>query len=809
VSEKLSWTDFRNEVQVAWVAHLRHEATTDEFDFVRANAHRVGTVPSARIIREAPRGWNGQELLTLLHLESLGVVTLEHDDAYVAALATGSTERLRQELDGPEFIPLVWRMLELGADGLRYSNWDVAIRGWVADGTLDRPRLLRTLLDGLTRGYGNAIAKWYADLYLAFEPTAAETAADGDRVRAMFRAPERGTIKLATTLAQRMHAGGVLEAESFLAAVPDVATLTGANAKIIVRLAVELAGADAALEQSATTVLSSALAHPQRDIQSAALAWLEKHGAHEVVASSAPLLSPAVAGARVAVAVDDAAPRAERTWRAFEPWPDDEVLERTAVLLEDASDPLEIEAGLAALAALYNRSSLAPLADRALVSVERGDVRGLFGTLVLAASGVAANVHTFDVFTDSEFPVLTLSRFEEVRMRLLKGRAPHDLLATPQSAAGWVGAMSLVDRMAAARDAPWPSDLTAALLRLDRDDPQRDEAAAIAAGHSRFSEAWSVVAYALGGKPGRVKTSALWVAAARARSDEPDAHLARAGLRRSGQSTLPSVRLEAVVTMRKAQWPVGSTKEYADLRVNLISPAEGSAPKDTRNGWARKLDWYFDQPTVIPTRTQVPDYYTGRPDIARWVGLTWPRSVEFAASVGVMQLAGSSALDMENPTLGSTLTAIAESPGSIGEIGRACVAFGLSGKHRLDRAQAAELLAAELGARLNAVELATTMATLVEACKLNRWAESFADAALISTRSRLGVIALLSTLLPSLSASRTGMSALLEVLDDELRRAGLSAADPALREWLGGFSGSSKAAKAAKAILALTPVEAS
>ena len=809
MSEGLSWTEFSNQVQVAWVTHLRDASAPDEYDFIRANGHRVRNVPSARIIREAPRGWNGQEVMTLMALEAQGAVTLEHDDAYIVALASAATVELRTLLAGPGFVSLVWRMLEIGADGLRFRDWDVAIRGWSEDGTLERPRLLRTLLDGLTRGYGNAIAKWYADLYVSLEPNAEEIAVDGDRVRAAFRAPERSTIKLATTLSQRMHAGGMLEAGGFLAAVPDVATLTGANAKSIVRLAVELAEADSALNDAATTVLSSALAHPQRDIQSAALAWLEKHGAHEVVAAYAPLLSPAVAGARVAASTPEPEHAPERTWRAFEPWPASEVLERTAMLLEDASDPLEIEAGLQALAALAGRWELTSLATRGQVSVERGDARGLFGTLVLAASGIPAKVDTFDVFTDSEFPVLTLSRCEEVRMRLLKNQPPYELLATPESAAGWVGAMTLVERMSSAHGKPWASDLTAAILRLDPDDPRRDEAAEAAATHSRFSEAWSAVAYALGGKPGRVKTAAWWVAAARARSDEPDALLARAGLRRSGQSEPPRVRLEAVVTMRVAQWPAGSTKEYADLRVNLVSPAEGAAPKDTKNGWARKLDWVADQPTVIPTRTQVPDYYTGRPDIARWVGLTWPRSVEFAASVGVMQLAGSSAFDMENPTLGPTLAAIAESPGSIGEIGRACVAFGLSGKHRLDRAQAAELLAAELGARLTVVELASTMATLVEACKLSRWAESLADAALISARSRRGVIELLTALLPRLATSRTGMSALLEVLDDELRRAGAVVTDPTLREWLATFSGSSKAAKAAKAMLALTAVEVS
>jgi hypothetical protein len=170
----------------------------------------------------------------------------------------------------------------------------------------------------------------------------------------------------------------------------------------------------------------------------------------------------------------------------------------------------------------------------------------------------------------------------------------------------------------------------------------------------------------------------------------------------------------------------------------------------------------------------------------------------------VMQLAGSSAFGMENSTLAPTLAAIAESPGVIGEIGRSCVAFGLSAKHRLVRAQAAELLATELGARLAAPELARTMAVLVDACKLTRWAEALADASLISPLARERVIELLTLLLVQLDPTRSGMSALLEVFEDELRRAGAAVEDGALREWLAQFSGSSKAAKAAKAILGLS-----
>ena len=63
------------------------------------------------------------------------------------------------------------------------------------------------------------------------------------------------------------------------------------------------------------------------------------------------------------------------------------------------------------------------------------------------------------------------------------------------------------------------------------------------------------------------------------------------------------------------------------------------------------------------------------------------------------------------------------------------------------------------------------------------------------------VIALLTSLLPQLDAKAHGIGALLTVLYDESLRHAVPVLDQRLRDWLGGFTGSSAAAKTAKALL--------
>ena len=92
------------------------------------------------------------------------------------------------------------------------------------------------------------------------------------------------------------------------------------------------------------------------------------------------------------------------------------------------------------------------------------------------------------------------------------------------------------------------------------------------------------------------------------------------------------------------------------------------------------------------------------------------------------------------------------------------------------------------------------MARHAPAWPANRWAESLASVARAPGGARTAVD-LLTHLLPQLPSDHRGLNMLLELLCDELIRLDRRATDPALRQWLGGFSGSSAAARTARLLL--------
>jgi len=127
------------------------------------------------------------------------------------------------------------------------------------------------------------------------------------------------------------------------------------------------------------------------------------------------------------------------------------------------------------------------------------------------------------------------------------------------------------------------------------------------------------------------------------------------------------------------------------------------------------------------------------------------------------------------------------------------VALGMAANHRAIRAQATELIAAVVPARITVAFAAEAFAACAPAVVLTRWAASFTDAAALIPTT---VIDLLAALLPRISAKARGVSGLITALHNEtIRHQHMTGAD-ALVTWLDQFSGASATAKAAKALRA-------
>jgi hypothetical protein len=147
------------------------------------------------------------------------------------------------------------------------------------------------------------------------------------------------------------------------------------------------------------------------------------------------------------------------------------------------------------------------------------------------------------------------------------------------------------------------------------------------------------------------------------------------------------------------------------------------------------------------------------------------------------------------------LPALSRHPGTWTAETAQLLALGMAARRADIRAQAAELLAAAVPARIQAATAAEGFAACAPAVALNRWAGSFADAARLAPAP---VVELLVALLPRLDPKMHGLSGLLTVLLDEATRRGHLPASAALTEWLQRFSGASVAAKTARALRELS-----
>lgn len=146
------------------------------------------------------------------------------------------------------------------------------------------------------------------------------------------------------------------------------------------------------------------------------------------------------------------------------------------------------------------------------------------------------------------------------------------------------------------------------------------------------------------------------------------------------------------------------------------------------------------------------------------------------------------------------LRGLAAHPGTWSSATAQVVALGMAAKGVELRAQAAELLASAVPTRIDAATAAEGFFACAPGIVLTRWTSSFADAATLNQRA---VISVLTVLLPMFDPKTRGIGALSAVLLDEVLRSGGHVREPALRDWLAQFKGSSAAAKVARALLAL------
>lgn len=794
-------------------------------------------------VRDLAMRWTQRRDFVFVRLAELfHGVQLVHDDDYVLAAVghlggrtdTGGVRRFMLRHDEYLREHVFWRFFEVEGGGEvslanvdKFSNgnhtWTETILALVTDGVLDRSRILRSCLEALNRDFSAYRAGWFSRLHDALAPDAAEARANqGDLLR-LLASTNSATTALAVRQAHLLHKAGTLDAEGFIRHASPAMAAPKTSALKVLAILRSLAGPGPDVDTSGLFAAAQlGMSHPHHDVQRAATSLLADFARDDLLAAGYPGLSPAVAtefGERLhpealpgtsetvespAGAMLAQAPEPPR-WPHSMPvpgWPESEVLEHFASLLERPDDPIAFELALSWLAAHDASELLRPLARRAAKLGEGNE--NVVADLVLAATGPgfafrpptrarrARDLHgpALSWPEDGSIIPVLYKRVREV-VEILQARAGHlELLATPTSTGGWIDPGTLVQRFLA-NDAAGAKtlqhDTVAALLRIAPEG--RHLALELLQGSTlgpANTEAGSAIAYVLGGPPAAIKNASWWVAAARARAPfESDNHLLAAGLDTPGQGHPAMLSLNWKSNTSSFE-ENGRARNYTWWRVASVAGPHGPASAEF--------------PSIIPSATKL--FADATALEIRQVAMAFPPSTLPLAASSIVTL--NAGIDTPSPAAeDAVLEAMDIHPGRWEEPTAQILALALSAKRPEARIRATELFARAIPQRFGIEPFAAAMAHCARACILSRWATSLADAAGISASSAEATREVLAHLLPRLEHNHHGVGKLLQVYLEESIRAGTPPASVALREWLEGFSGSSIAARHAKRLLAM------
>ncbi|MDO5066467.1 MAG: DUF6493 family protein [Propionibacteriaceae bacterium] len=417
-----------------------------------------------------------------------------HDEAYLRTLVTASEgHRLHLLRRDEQMRELIWQVLawnggtedslaslDRSAYGPR-AHWASDIATLVAEGLLDRARVLRACLAGLVRDLSAYQANWFSGLYTDLKPTPEEAAADQDLLLRALDSGINATVSMATMQLAAVQRAGKLASTEFLdhchGPLTGAKSIASTGLRIIQRL-------DAPAERKAEAV-AVALSHPHAAVQIAAAEALRELGAEEVLREGAQLLSPAVAAQFGIDVAETAAQQIDETSaRRVVPWGDD-ALERAAALIE-GGDALEVELAMAWVAVTDDAATvLAPLTKRAKACAKRGSIPAEFLHAVLDPEAPSIPPSALDPFhkprpDQSDGEVGSALRVWAIRMRevveMVRGERPRRLLlATLSDEDGWITWDDFAHRAAEPTTAP-PADLFQAIWRLHPEDRQRGAA---------------------------------------------------------------------------------------------------------------------------------------------------------------------------------------------------------------------------------------------------------------------------------------------------------------------------------------------
>jgi hypothetical protein len=358
-------------------------------------------------------------------------------------------------------------------------SWSYALLQLSQSGRVERSHLLRLSLEALRRDFENFRAGWYSRFHESLQPTAEERTRLTEAYLPLLGSRVRPTVSFALKALQIVARAGLLPVEEFAVEVgPALASPDKGTALMALKLLLrQNEPADLILER-----LGEALRHPQPEVQATALEALEKREPRP------DLLRWSDFGSGIAASL-------QARWRAWLGGPEptglanpvattpaptsesavvacaslDELIQRTARILEAPQDPIGIEVWLDGLVRFPRPDArlAAPLLKRARRLVENHNRHNLSSRPPLQIALARLVCQWLDPARplndpQTEAKDFLQNRLAEVALRLHAGPG-RGLLALPDHPAGWVEAQL--------SDPDWPVDQAAARWRMPHKVP--------------------------------------------------------------------------------------------------------------------------------------------------------------------------------------------------------------------------------------------------------------------------------------------------------------------------------------------------
>lgn len=662
----------------------------------------------------------------------------------------------------------VWRLFEVeGGGDLSLSSFDKYVGGkktggWTGalvelseDGTLSRDRLLDESLNALGRDFAQFRAGWFSRFHDALAPTLDERVARRNQYLRLLGSSIPPTVSFALKAVLQLDKANELPPSDVMQCIEPV---LHARAKGTVtsglKLIADAVKRDPGMSRDACKLAATALIHEAADVQKKALDLIESLGGTDdpdVVAALsdyadgvAPSLmnrlsemlgdtgdSPEIdetGGELVKEVISDIDPIVSL----------DELIAEFLRVLEDASQPLQIERVLDGLARFgaqqpqdFNKL-VGPLRKRSAAIIKRLPDDQLQYQIARLAYAFASSEKL--LYEDSfRYPNADIAPYSQHRERERRSfedtflgrnidilnlvRSGHQLpiLSAPTDSRGFVAAEALLSRYSAyksVRVAPGPTDTALALMRLSPDD--RDDALKALDPADEYERAF---AFALGAEMSSGKTKWLWVAAAAARLpyvDEPTiAKKHGSGYPDAGINARYSIAFEKM-------------KYFTWLLMRVEPKIEGKVP-----------------PTFLTTMfhlTSAGDNSYGavcgyHVNMIRWCSTIWPLNQEPFFSQGVLVFDHSQRL--ANSPYAGFLEPMLRSHTAIGQMGSVLLALGLASSDPAVKSVALEAAITSIeDERLDLEALRQAFVALIPSghAPVGRWTKSLTELSRISTK---------------------------------------------------------------------------